>query len=68
MGFEKVGIRLQQGPTNTRPGCLGQVEKYAGQVFYFQKKPLGLSIWLMDHVAQQIAEVNFKENFLLYMA
>ena len=27
------------GPTNTRPGHLGQVEKYAGQVFSFQKKP-----------------------------
>ena len=30
-----------QGLTNTRPGRPGQVEKYAGQVFYFQKKPTG---------------------------
>ena len=33
-----------KGPTNIRPGRLGQVEKYAGQVFYFQKSGGGVGM------------------------
>mgnify|MGYP007058652782 CR=1 FL=1 len=28
------------GPTNVRPWHPGQVEKYAGEVLHFQKKPI----------------------------
>ena len=32
---------LSQGPTNTEPGSLGQVEKITRQVLYISEKPAG---------------------------
>ena len=49
------------------PNARDKLKRMPGKCFSSRRSPPGLNIWLMDHFAQQLARLDFNENFMLYM-